>query len=193
MTAETVKITAFCFGLELLRSVVCVIIIAICVILRIRRIRIVKAEVGHIKKAVKLAELKIQLVEVPLCGIVCLVVGESISADLLRRQIVRDEAGNGIHPELQRGLVSCMSGNDHAVFVYHNWLLPTKFPDAVCHELNRIIVLPRVVLIRSYLVDLNAFYLHFVSHKNPPVNLRIYDVLLILSISHPWLSVAAMD
>lgn len=98
--------------------------------------------------------------EIPTGEFACFVIREAIGFHLLVGQVFSHDHRHLFQPQLFCGLVACVSGNDYAVAVDYNRLLPAELLDAGRHRVNGTIVVARVSVIRPDICDFYEFNFH---------------------------------
>lgn len=98
--------------------------------------------------------------KIPTGELTSLVVREPIRFYLFVGQIFGNDDGNFFAFELLRGLIARVSGDDYAVAVDNDRLLPAEFFDGRGHGINRAVVIARIVVVRLDFGDFYEFNFH---------------------------------
>lgn len=98
--------------------------------------------------------------KIPTGELAGLVVRKPVCLHLLVGEVFGNDDGNFFAFELLRGLIARMSGDDYAVAVDDNRLLPAEFFDGRGYSVNRAVVVARVSVIRPDVCDFHEFNFH---------------------------------
>lgn len=157
MFAELVDVAPPGFRL-LLRHLILVEVVLLDVVVVDLLLQLVEAELPHVD-VVQGPQLLLELLEVPLGDLAGLVIREPEGSDLLLREIIRNYNRNFLQTEFDCRLKPCVARNYDTVFVNDDRVLEVELLDARGDRVDCLVVVSRVVFVRSQLSDVSVDYL----------------------------------